>query len=352
MRIIHILPTRSLEFGGPIPVAEAYVKCLQTPETTADLQPSKDKSIFNNLLNIWKGVRASDIVHIHCLWNLYGSWAALIARVNNISYVITPHGMLDKWSLSKSRIKKIIFWLCIEKRNIKNAAFIHFLNEEERNEAFTFIPKVNNFIIPNGVFLENYLESLPQKGLAKNNVYVIFLGRVHPKKGFDLLFPAFAHALLACPRMHLLIAGPGEKKYISKLSNYAYNLGIEKNISFLGMLSGQRKIEILSKSDFFVLPSHQEGDSIAIKEAMACGLPVLITPACHFTEIEINSAGMVIEPNIHKWGEALIKMYSDSDVRIDMGKRAQELINLKYTWSKLSSNMLQYYSQVLKTKNE
>lgn len=352
MRITHILPTRSLEFGGPIPVAEAYVKCFQEFGHSINIQPFANKSLIRNLLSIWRYVKASDIIHIHCLWNLYGSWAAFIARTNNIPYIITPHGMLDRWALSKSSTKKKIFWHLIERKNIFKSAFIHFLNNEERSEAFERLPKLENFVIPNGIFLEHFEKSSAKEKTNSNQVFVLFLGRLHPKKGLDLLIPAFANAALACPTLHLLLAGPGHSNYISRLSKTIEILGIESKVSLLGMISGQKKFEILSKADFFVLPSYQEGDSIAVKEAMAAGLPVLITPACHFNEVEKVAAGLVIEPDINQWSQALTEMYSDGATRLAMGCQAQNLIRTKYTWKDLASKMQAFYFEAIARKGD
>ena len=116
------------------------------------------------------------------------------------------------------------------------------------------------------------------------------------------------------------------------------------------MVTGNKKLEILSMAHFFVLPSYQEGDSIAVKEAMACGLPVLSTPACHFNEVEKVAAGLVIEHQVHKWREALTEMYRNESERTAMGRRGCALINSKYTWSNLASKMLEFYAQALLKK--
>ncbi len=350
LHILHILPTRSKEYGGPVSVAEAMAEeAVRQGAECAIYPPRGDEAGTNGVRALWRAVRSANIVHIHGLWNLHAVVAAGAARWEGIPYVITPHGMLDHWARARSRFKKQVYGYLFERRNLRRAAAVHFLNSEECAEARSYGVPMNTFVLPNGVFAEHFAD-LPDKttlGKAypelKDRVIVLFLGRLHPKKGFDLLIPAFAHAITSCPRLHLLVAGPDQGGYRDELEAQIREFGLLSRVTFLGMVSGQHKLEALAAADFFVLPSHQEGDSVAVKEAMACGLPVLITPACHFPEVQENGAGMVVPPDVQAWQKALMGLYINEADRIQMGNKARGLVHTRYTWQKVVRQLLDVY---------
>jgi glycosyltransferase involved in cell wall biosynthesis len=297
-------------------------------------------------------VRRANIVHIHGLWHLNAAVAAAAAQLLAIPYVITPHGMLDHWALARSRLKKQIYGYLFERRNLRRAAAVHFLNSEECAEASNYGVQLQTFVLPNGVFTEHFAD-LPDKNTLRktypeleDKVVVLFLGRLHPKKGFDLLIPAFAHATASCPQLHLLVAGPDQGGYRTELEAQIRKFGLLSHVTFLGMVGGKHKLEAFAVADFFVLPSHQEGDSVAVKEAMACGLPVLITPACHFPEVQQASAGIVVPPNEQAWQRALCLLYHDRNFRIQMGHRACRFVQERYTWDKVVRQLLDFYLRV------
>jgi glycosyltransferase involved in cell wall biosynthesis len=353
LQILHILPTRSRVYGGPVSVAEAMAKESAKQGAQCLIYPSlSDECGKNSVVALWRAVNRANIVHIHGLWSLHASVAAVAARWGGVPYVITPHGMLDHWARSRSRFKKQIFGYLFEHRNLRSAAAVHFLNSEEYDESRSYCVTNHPFVLPNGVFAE-YFENLPDKTQLsrtypelQGKVIALFLGRLHPKKGFDLLLPAFAQAVNSCPRLHLLVAGPDQGGYKAVLEAQIRQLGILSHVTFLGMVSGEHKLEAFASADFFVLPSHQEGDSVALKEAMACGLPVLITPACHFPEVHQESAGIVVPSNKQAWQRALVLLYGDKKLRIMMGQRAFRLVLERYTWDKVVPQLLDVYLRI------
>lgn len=353
MRILHVLPTRNMEYGGPIAVAESMaeegarqgLKCAIYP-------PLYNEAEAIGLIALCRAVSRADVVHIHGLWNLNAAIAGGIARSQGVPYIITPHGMLDRWARARSRFKKLVYGYLIERRNLRQAARIHFLNVEECAEAQSLGEPLKTFVLPNGVFADRFDSLPPKTTLSKSypelegKVVVLFLGRLHPKKGFDLLFPAFAKALVTCPQLHLLLAGPDQEGYKALLEAQVHAIGLQAHVTFLGMVSGERKLEALSSADFFVLPSHQEGDSIAVKEAMACRLPVLITPACHFPEVHDAGAGLVVPPDVKSWQNALILLYSDLDIRALMAGKASDMVRAQYTWQKVVYQLIDEYRRI------
>jgi glycosyltransferase involved in cell wall biosynthesis len=350
LRILHILPTRSREYGGPVSVAEAMAEEATRQGAICNIYPPRgDEAGTKGVRALWCAVRRANIVHIHGLWNLHATVAAAAARWLGIPYVITPHGMLDNWARSRSWLKKQIFGYLFERRNLRRAATVHFLNSEECAEARNYGVQLHTSVLPNGVFVNQFADLPDKTTLSKaypeleDKVVALFLGRLHPKKGFDLLIPALAHAITTCPQLHLLVAGPDQGGYRSELEAQIRELGLLSRVTFLGMVSGKNKLDALASADFFVLPSHQEGDSVAVKEALACGLPVLITPACHFPEVQQAGAGIVVPPNEQAWQEALCLLYKDKNSRIHMGQRACPLVQERYTWEKVVQQLLDIY---------
>ncbi|HAW18996.1 MAG TPA: hypothetical protein DCX14_02340 [Flavobacteriales bacterium] len=354
LRVLHVLPTRASEFGGPVFVAEALVEELKQQGVEAMLYPPLIKNgQRTSFIEIPELVRRSNLVHIHGLWNLPALIAARTARIAGIPYIVTPHGMLDRWSLQRSKLKKLVYGFFFERKNLLAAASVHFLNKEEQNEAEDYGIQIKSFVLANGVVAENYT-SLPDRMnflqhhiKLENKVLALFLGRLHPKKGFDILLPALAKAVVKAPNLHLLIAGPDEVQYKTELLKMVDQYHLIENVTFLGMVQGKVKKEILSAADFFVLPSHQEGDSIAVKEAMASELPVAITPACHFPEVMAQNAGLVVRPDVYEWSRVLIQLTEDGRSRRKMGMNAVKLIDEHYTWRRITGTLKRIYEDII-----
>lgn len=354
LKVAHILPTLDKKFGGPVSVATEIIHELERQGIHATIYPFSDTpSRLRNVLDIRKIVENADIVHIHCLWNLNSTAAGFWARKMKKPYVLTPHGMLDTWALRQSTVKKAIFAKLFENRNLRGASKVQFLNDEEHVEAQSFIPNLQSFILPNGVNFERYDAPFDPQGRdadlpqLEGKTVALFLGRVHPKKGFDILLPSFAEALKSSPSLHLVIAGPKQAEYESALIELSKSLGILNNITFFGFVQGNQKLALLKRADFFVLPSHQEGDSVAVKEALYCGLPVLITPACHFPEVQRNRAGAVVPPNNPAWTDAIVAIAESEVKRKKMGVQGRDLIREKYGWQAIVSHLAEIYLDLL-----
>jgi len=360
LRILHVLPTRAMEYGGPVTVAEHMVDELLRLGVKAAIFPSKVENSNRSCLSVWKEldhtIAGSDIVHIHGLWNFHANFAAHAAQWRRTPFLVTPHGMLDRWALRRSRLKKIAYGFLFERRNLRKAARVQFFNDEELIESQDFEPRLKAFVLPNGVQTDlwrsvpgrnAFLETHPE---FRGRVVVLFLGRLHPKKGFDLLIPAFATVSQRINGLHLVIAGPDENGYRQKIEEMVKQCGVSDQVTFTGMVQGETKREILAASDFFILTSHQEGDSIAVKEAMAAGLPVIITNSCHFNEVAQEGAGIVVPQDIKEITKALEKMATEAQ-REEMGKRAANLIAKHYTWTRIVEQLLETYKEILISEN-
>jgi glycosyltransferase involved in cell wall biosynthesis len=250
-----------------------------------------------------------DAVISHGLWqyNSFGTWQAL--RGTKTPYYVFPHGMLDPWfkrAYPAKHFKKRIYWMLRERHVLRDAKAVLFTCEEERRlAAGTFKPYAcTEQVIPLGIapsprpggaplqrtlFFEKFPHYLDKRLL-------LFLGRLHDKKGCEMLIEAFAKI---APRIdaayHLAMAGPCEDRaYLQKLIAMAEARCPAGSVSFPGMLAGEMKWGALYGAEAFILPSHQENFGIAVVEALACGVPVLISDKVNiWSEIKDSGAGLV-----------------------------------------------------------
>ena len=250
-----------------------------------------------------------DVVVVNGIWQ-YGSFATWRALRNTTTpYFVFTHGMLDPWFKRRypfKHLKKWLYWPWGEYRVLRDASAVLFTCEDERRLARQsfWLYKCNEFVVnygtaapPENVEIQKqaFQDAFPQ---IHGKRCLLFLGRVHEKKGPDLLLEAFADLLHQQPEertrdLHLLMAGPDTHAYAIKLKKMARSLGLENRITWTGMLRGDLKWGAFRCADAFILSSHQENFGIAVAEALACGLPVLISRQVNiWREIEQSNAGM------------------------------------------------------------
>jgi glycosyltransferase involved in cell wall biosynthesis len=246
-----------------------------------------------------------DAVVVNGIWQYhsYAIWRVL--RNSGTPYVVFTHGMLDPWFKRRyplKHFKKWMYWPWAEYRVLRDAQAVLFTCEEERllaRESF-WLYRCNEVVVNYGTatprgdaqaeinaFFERYPD-LSDKKLA------VFMGRIHPKKGCDLLIEAFARVVAERPEWHLVIAGPDQVGWQTKLQQQVQRLGIESRITWTGMMRGAMKWGALRAAEVFVLPSHQENFGIAVAEALAAGTPALVSNKVNiWREIEADGAGLV-----------------------------------------------------------
>ncbi len=247
-----------------------------------------------------------DAVVLHGLWNYssYGSWRAL--RHLNVPYFIFTHGMMDPWfreAHQSKHLAKQLFWLLAEGRVLRDAEAVLFTSEEERLRArnvfrgYTYNESVVLYGTggppgdPTGD-IQEFSSGYPELDGKK---YLLFLSRIHPKKGCDLLLRAFARCQDVIPRdLDLVMAGPDQVGWVRELKTLAANLGIFDRVHWPGMLQGRQKWGAFRRAEAAILPSHQENFGIAVAEAMACSTPVLISDKVNiWREVMKAEAGLV-----------------------------------------------------------
>jgi glycosyltransferase involved in cell wall biosynthesis len=244
-------------------------------------------------------------VVVHGLWQFHGLAAWRLWRRTGTPYLVYTHGMLDPWfkrTYPLKHVKKSLYWTIAEYRVLRDARCVLFTCEEERVLARQSFQRysANECVVGFGIAQPPgnpthqraaFFERFPQ---LHDRRLLLFLGRIHPKKGCDLLIEALAAALPENPSMHLVMAGPDQSGVAHTLRERAARLGIAQRITWTGMLSGDLKWGAFHAAEAFVLPSHQENFGVAVVEALACGLPVLISDKVNiWREIAAHGAGIV-----------------------------------------------------------
>ena len=271
------------------------------------LGPAKTSYAYAPLLAPWLRAHRHnyDAVLVHGLWQHGGfaTWKAL--RNTSTPYLVFPHGMLDPWfktTYPLKHLKKSLYWPWGEFRVLRDARAVCFTCEEERilaRQSFGLY-RARETVVSFGTAApppdaqsqrEQFFGQFPQ---LRGKKIVLFLSRIHVKKGADLLIEAFAPIAGRDPNLHLVMAGPDQQGLQNELCNQARRLGIADRVTWTGMLRGDLKWGAFRAAQAFALPSHQENFGIVVAEALACGVPVLISDKVNiWREIAADQAGWV-----------------------------------------------------------
>ncbi len=387
MRILHVITSLDPKQGGP-PVVATRLAAAQASlghqvEIVAYADPAADDRFRTSVNHIpgfdrvtvhllpltggiltellrgqgpaWfrQHVAAFDYLHLHGIWNPILLDAARAAARDARPYAVVPHGMLDPWCLYgqsfAKRIKKQLALAVAYRRMINGAAFLHVLNADEGRLMEPLRLRPPTVVLPNGVFLGE-VSPLPPAGAfyakhpeLQGQPYVLFLSRLHFKKGLDYLADAFALVAKERPDLRLVIAGPDDG-IADSLRLQLRGLGVEDRAHLVGPLYGPDKLGALVDCACFCLPSRQEGFSMAITEALACSKPVVISDQCHFPEVAEVGAGFVVPCDAAKVADALRSVLSaPAEATARMGAAGRELIVSRFTWPNIAERTIEAY---------
>ena len=358
MRILHVINSVKPSGGGPIEgvrqlgVAnrrqghQIEVVSLDAPDS-ADaknfifpvhaLGPGILKYSYGSRLVPWlrENIGKYDIAIVNGIWQ-YQSFALWqVQRNSHTPYVVYTHGMLDPWFKMRyplKHLKKMLYWPWAEYRVLRDASAVLFTCEEERVLARqSFRPyRCNEIVVKYGTAapqgdpqceLETFYGRYPE---LEGKRIALFLGRLHEKKGCDLLIQAFAKVLASDPDWHLVMCGPDQAGWQTKLSAMAEKLNLSGRVTWTGMVTGNLKWGALRASEVFVLPSHQENFGIVVAEALACGKPALVSDKVNiWREVQDGGAGIVGKDDLDG-ACAMLKTWlgMSSQEKSDMRKRA------------------------------
>lgn len=329
----------------------------------------------------------SDLLHLHGLWQFSSVATRHLWRQKHTPYLISPRGMLDSWALAHSRWKKrIVAWM-FENSVMREATCLHALCEAEADAIRAYGLKQRIEIVPNGVVLPEMGNGRCEIRNAQGRRRLLFLGRIHPKKGLVGFLKAWAEmknpnsGIIHSKDWQLVIAGWDQGGHESELKVLCGELGLKvfsftgsgssesdsghlklnsyklktcsseaADVIFKGPAFGEEKDQLLRGADAFVLPSFSEGLPMSVLEAWAYGLPVLMTPECNLPEGYASQAAIAIRNgeigNANCEGVRALLDMSDSD-RIEMGRRGRRLVEMRFTWLKVASKMKSLYEDIL-----
>jgi glycosyltransferase involved in cell wall biosynthesis len=300
-----------------------------------------------------EALAGAQVIHLHGIWDPMIWLASQTAARLRIPYLVAPHGMLDPWSLAQKRWKK---WLALKlgwKRILDRAAAIHCLNQDEEHLLANLRLVAPTAIIPNGVFLEES-DRTPATIEAATKLpkqpYVLFLSRLHYKKGLDILADAVPIMCAKNPDLHLVVAGP-DGGAESGFKNQVMQTGFADRVHVIGALHGPAKWAALRGATCFCLPSRQEGFSMAILEALASRVPVVISDACHFPEIAEVGAGVIVPLAAHEVAAAILRLAGDADLRIQMGLAGRRMVEERFTWRRVAEKAISVYTRIIESRS-
>jgi glycosyltransferase involved in cell wall biosynthesis len=292
-----------------------------------------------------------DLLHLHSLY-LFHDWAAGgLARRIAKPYLVRPHGSLDPYIHRRRRLKKAIFDLWFQNRVLAGAAAIHYTAEDEMRLAQPFVQGAPGVVIPNGLDPADYA-TLPPKGSFRarypeigDRQILLFLGRINFKKGLDIL--ARAVGRLARKDLHLVIAGP-DGGYLAETRRFIAEAGVVDRTTFTGMLAGEEKLAAFADAALFLLPSYSENFGIAVVEAMACGLPVLISDRVNiWREVVADRAGLAAPCDPAAFAERITTMLAEPATLATMGVAGRAAVARRYDWASIALRLEQVYGAIV-----
>lgn len=293
-----------------------------------------------------------DVVHTHTVFSpliLVSQW---ICQRQTIPYLATPHGMLELWALAYKSWKKRPYYLLFEKAALHKASVIQAISAMEVENIQRLNLSTPCRLVPNGIHASEFqVRTSPDRfyqafPATYGKSLILFLGRIDPKKGLDLLATAFASVLTQFPQAHLVIAGPDSIGFLQTAQQYFQQAKCLAAVTFTGMLTGTVKQAAFAAASIYVAPSYSEGFSMSVLEGMASGLPCVITTGCNFPEAAQANAAHVVAPTSEAIASALIDCLSHPAKAHQMGERARHLILQHYTWERSAEQLSQIYTSL------
>ncbi|WP_414563553.1 MULTISPECIES: glycosyltransferase [unclassified Anabaena] len=389
MKVLHIIPSVTKVRGGTSQAVLDMVKALRLNNVDAEIATTNDdgdtlldiplgKRIEYNHIPVWFFQRFSpkiravrefafsseltqwlwhnifryEILHIHALFSYPSTIAMAIARLKNVPYIVTPHGLLCEWSLQQSKRKKQTYLKLIEQANLNNSQAIHFTSQKEKQEVSQLKLHPANFVLPLGMSLPTQISEARQRLRQQFNIppdepIILFLSRLHYKKGLDYLIPALSK--ITQYRFTFILAGSGTSDYEAQIESLLVSNRLRDRTRVVGFVEGETKDILMQGSDLFVLTSHSENFAVSVLEALSVGVPVLVTPGVALASVvQQNQLGYVPEMDIAAIADALEDYLNNTQIAKNMGEQARQMICEKYTLEKTASQMKEIYTTVLK----
>ncbi len=361
MKVLHYIPSLAISSGGVaayISVLSAELgKLVELHIVTSD-EGGKEVEIPNAVVHrIRTGLLCyfsakkilselrPDVVHINGCWQpqlAFFQWAAQGLR---IPVVLSPHGMLEPWIIKRH------FWTrkwpaiqLYQRGLVKRADYLHATADVEKENLLRLGWNSRIAVIPNAVNIED----LPLKNNWSPQRQIVFISRLHVKKGIELLLEALRHLKPDLDGYEVIIAGEGEPYYVETLKKAAISFGLSEVVKFVGGVYGAEKVSLLQSADFFVLPTYSENFGIVVAEALACGTPVITTHGTPWRELEENECGWYIPIGANAMEETLKKAISVKEKNLErMGRNGRYLVESSFSSQGVALRFLQLYKDFL-----
>jgi len=300
-------------------------------------------------------VRDYDLVHLqnafaYPVWSVYQACAEA-----GVPYIRTPQGMLEPRVLAQKRWKKQLFLEAIERRSFKAAALVQALTHHEAKGIRQLGLDGPIQVIPNGIARshieqpgnpDEFWQTFPH---LKGKPLILYLARIDPLKGLDVLVKALGLLHPQMPEAHLVIAGSDLVGYQPTIEQLLGEVGCPAAATFTGLLTGSLKHAALAAASVYVSPSQSEGFSVSVLEAMGSGLPVVITTGCHFPEAAQAEAAIEVPVEVEAIAHALLHCLQNPHWAKAMGDRAQHLICHHYTWDAIARQFQQIFEHLVRS---
>lgn len=320
-------------------VPESWLSGSDGPAVLELPTPGLPGSLFmrGQLAPMARLMRSLDVLQLHGPWERANSQLGGMARQARIPYVISLRGMLDDWSMEQGTFKKRLFLKLAGRRLLEGAAFVHCTADAELAQSGKWFPRGRGRVVPNLIDLAPY-EDLPGPNEAretypflKDGPVLLFLSRIHVKKGIEHLIEAARRLCEEGMPVQVVVAGSGDDLYVQRLQSQVASAGLGDRVHFVGHVGGSLKFSLYEAADIFVLPTSQENFGFVQFEALACGTPVMTTTLVDtWREIVDSGGGVAVEQNADAVIEGLQPLLADPTKREEMGRlgRAWVLENL------------------------
>ena len=391
MKVLHVIPSLAPADGGPSFALPLIARGLRRAGTDIDVAATagdEEAALLNGdlarpvsrddvnyfyfrrqsefykvsrPLTRWlsRHIRDYDLVHIHALFSYSAYTAANLAIKNRVPYVVRPLGVLNRWGMeNRRRLLKRLSFRFIERRILANAAAIHYTSRQEQLEAEQAGATTMSVVIPLGVDTSvfqrstnaaRFYERFPT---AEGRQIILFLSRIDPKKGLDILLRAFAEVRRAHPASLLVVAGEGEAEFVAGLKKLAAELSIAEQVLWAGFIGGDEKAAAFRAASVFALPSYSENFGLAVVEAMASGLPCVLSDQVGVApEVEEYQAGSVVPCEAAPLASALERLLADEHLRQRFGENAVRLAGERFSIEATTRSLIRLYTNVLDRHN-
>lgn len=357
MKVLHYIPSLAASAGGVASylsvLCEELGKLVELHVATS-YESKREVKICNAIVHrissgltcyssskaLLKELRP-DVVHINGCWQPQLAFFQWAAQSLQIPVVLSPHGMLEPWIVKRHYWTRK--WPAIQlyqRGLVKRADYLHATADTEKDNLLRLGWNASITVIPNAV----NIEELPLKENWKIKRRIVFMSRLHVKKGLELLFEALSHLKPSLDSYEVIIAGEGEPDYVETLKKAAISFGLSEVVRFVGGVYGAEKVSLLQSADFFVLPTYSENFGIVVAEALACGTPVITTHGTPWKELEDYTCGWYIPIGVDALKLTILEAISVTEEKIEcMGRNGRNLVEKEYTDKSVALSFLEIY---------